>query len=66
MKNVGRSVTNFIPISNRVLLMQVQLNQVNINIIQIYASTADKSEEEVDILDPRVFFVVFLKVTLIL
>jgi exonuclease III len=47
-KNVGRSVTNFIPITDGVLLLQVQLNPINMNIIQIYDPTANKSEEEVE------------------
>lgn len=47
---MGQSVTNFIPISDRVLLLQVQSNPINMNIIQIYALTADKSEEEKELL----------------
>jgi hypothetical protein len=46
-----RSVTNFIPISDEQLLLQVQSNPINMNIIQINTITATKkSEEEVEFL----------------
>uniref|UniRef100_A0A8D8W5N2 Craniofacial development protein 2 n=2 Tax=Cacopsylla melanoneura TaxID=428564 RepID=A0A8D8W5N2_9HEMI len=43
---VARCVKNFVPISDRVMLLQIQASPININIVQIYAPTADKQEEE--------------------
>ena len=45
-KQMARSVKNFTPISERVLLIQLVATPVNINIIQVYAPTADKPDEE--------------------
>lgn len=39
---------NFILVSERVIVLQLEARPVNINIIQIYAPTTDKSNEEVD------------------
>jgi len=47
---VEKSVTNFIPISDRVLFLQIQSNSVNMDIIQIYAPIVEESEEEVKFL----------------
>lgn len=47
-QEVARSVKNFIPVSERVIVLQLEARPVNINIIQIYAPTTDKSNEEVD------------------
>uniref|UniRef100_A0A8D8W1T6 Craniofacial development protein 2 n=1 Tax=Cacopsylla melanoneura TaxID=428564 RepID=A0A8D8W1T6_9HEMI len=44
--NVAKCVTNFSPISERVMLLQIQANPINVNIIQVYAPTADKVDEE--------------------
>uniref|UniRef100_A0A8D8VHS4 Craniofacial development protein 2 n=2 Tax=Cacopsylla melanoneura TaxID=428564 RepID=A0A8D8VHS4_9HEMI len=46
-KNMARCVTNFIPVSDRVMLLQMNARPVNINIVQVYAPTADKDDEEI-------------------
>lgn len=47
-KSVSHSVTGFIPISDRVVMIQLQATQTVTNIIQVYAPTADKNEEELE------------------
>lgn len=47
-KDTMASVTNFVPISDRVMLLQLQTNSRKLNIIQIYAPTADKPDEEIE------------------
>lgn len=47
-KNVAMCVTNFVPISERLLLLQIEAKPARINIIQVYAPTRDHSEEEVE------------------
>uniref|UniRef100_A0A8D8X189 Craniofacial development protein 2 n=1 Tax=Cacopsylla melanoneura TaxID=428564 RepID=A0A8D8X189_9HEMI len=44
---MAKSVKNFIPISKRVMLLQLNASPVNMNILQVYAPTADKADEEV-------------------
>lgn len=46
--NLRASVKNFVPISERVILVQMLGKPVNINIIQAYAPTTDGSEEELE------------------
>lgn len=48
-KSTSQSVTGFIPISDRVVMIQLQTNQTRTNIIQVYAPTTDKSEEELEL-----------------
>lgn len=45
---MARCISNFIPVSPRVMLVQLQASPVNINIIQVYAPTADKDEQEIE------------------
>lgn len=47
-KITNQTVAIFMPISDRVMTIQLQTNQAKINIIQVYAPTADKSEDEVE------------------
>lgn len=47
-KKMARCVDNFIPISPRVMLVQLRASPVNINIIQVYAPTSDRTDEEVE------------------
>lgn len=47
-KNVEKHVKSFTPISERTLLLQINASPVPINIIQVYAPTADKTKEEVE------------------
>lgn len=43
-KNLRSAVINFLPVSDRVMLLQIRAKPVNLNIVQIYAPTADKSD----------------------
>lgn len=45
--NIAHCITNFVPISDRAMLLQVSASPVNINILQVYAPTADKPEDQV-------------------
>uniref|UniRef100_A0A8D8S118 Craniofacial development protein 2 n=1 Tax=Cacopsylla melanoneura TaxID=428564 RepID=A0A8D8S118_9HEMI len=46
-KEMGKCITSFTPISPRVLLVQLKGSPIDINIIQVYAPTTDRSDEEV-------------------
>ena len=47
-RSVAKCVTNFEPISERMLLLQINANPANINILQVYAPITDqKSDNEV-------------------
>ncbi|XP_077301158.1 uncharacterized protein LOC143921680 [Arctopsyche grandis] len=47
-KKNSESVSNFIPISERVMLLQIEAHPINLNIIQVYAPTADTNEEQIE------------------
>ncbi|XP_030765797.1 uncharacterized protein LOC115889859 [Sitophilus oryzae] len=47
-ENLQKSVKNFIPLSERVILIQLLGRPININIIQVYAPTAEKAEDEIE------------------
>lgn len=47
-KSLAKSVKKFVPLSDRVMLVQLAAYPVNINIIQIYAPTADKDDTVVE------------------
>ncbi|XP_050497514.1 craniofacial development protein 2-like [Diabrotica virgifera virgifera] len=47
-KKMMQSVINFTPVSDRVIFLQLHTKTVNLNIIQVYAPTAEKSDEEVE------------------
>ncbi|XP_060520784.1 craniofacial development protein 2-like [Cylas formicarius] len=47
-ENLQKSMKCFVPISERVALVQILGKPLNINIIQVYAPTADKPEQEVE------------------
>ncbi|KAH1006858.1 hypothetical protein HUJ05_007551 [Dendroctonus ponderosae] len=47
-KQIVTCVTNFVPISERIALPQINLRPVNVNLIQIYAHTTVYSNEDVD------------------
>uniref|UniRef100_A0A8D8VTC7 Craniofacial development protein 2 n=1 Tax=Cacopsylla melanoneura TaxID=428564 RepID=A0A8D8VTC7_9HEMI len=49
-KKLSQYVKNFIPISPRVILLQLNAKPIDINIIQVYAPTTDSNEEEVEAL----------------
>lgn len=46
-KNIRQSVTDVVPISEIVKMIKMAGKPLNINVVQVYASTADKSEEEI-------------------
>lgn len=46
-QKIGRCVKSFTPISPRVMLVQLKGSPIDINIIQIYAPTTDKDDNEV-------------------
>lgn len=45
--NVAKCIANFVPISERAMLLQVNASPIKINILQVYAPTADKPEDQV-------------------
>lgn len=47
-KELAKKVTNFVPLSDRCILLQIKGNPININIVQVYAPTADKSDSEIE------------------
>lgn len=47
-KDVARHVSNFVPVNERIMLLQLNAKPVNTNIIQVYAPTSDHSDEEVE------------------
>ncbi|XP_039291111.1 craniofacial development protein 2-like [Nilaparvata lugens] len=47
-KGVAKCVDNVIPVSSRLILVQLKAKPVNINIIQVYAPTTDGTDEEVE------------------
>ncbi|XP_030757748.1 craniofacial development protein 2-like [Sitophilus oryzae] len=46
-KSIGRSVAGFLPLSGRVMLIKLDAKPFPLNIIQVYAPTADKSDDEI-------------------
>lgn len=47
-KNVAKHVTNFVPISERIMLLQINTSPIKMNIIQVYAPTNDARDDEVE------------------
>ena len=47
-RNISQSVTSFSPYSNRILMIQINTNDKKVNIIQVYAPTADKTDNEIE------------------
>uniref|UniRef100_A0A8D8SMX4 Craniofacial development protein 2 n=1 Tax=Cacopsylla melanoneura TaxID=428564 RepID=A0A8D8SMX4_9HEMI len=47
-KEMAKCVKNFIPLTERIALLQLNSKPVNINLIQIYAPTTDHGDEEVE------------------
>lgn len=45
-RSVVKYVRNFVPVNDRILLIQINASPVNTNIIQVYAPTTDHSDEE--------------------
>lgn len=46
-KIINKYVSYFIPLSDSVMLLWVNAKPVNVNIVQVYAPTADKAEQEI-------------------
>lgn len=47
-ESINKYVNNFVPYSERCAVLQLNGHPFNINIIQVYAPTADKSDEDVE------------------
>ncbi|XP_073824763.1 FERM domain containing isoform X3 [Musca autumnalis] len=47
-EHIAKSVIGFIPKSDRTMIIKISAKPVNINIIQVYAPTADKSNDEIE------------------
>ena len=47
-EKMAKLIKNFIPISSRAILVQLLATPVDVNIIQVYAPTADKEENEIE------------------
>lgn len=47
-KNLTKAIVNFVPFSERVMLLQIETKYRKMNIVQVYAPTADKDDEEVE------------------
>ena len=45
---LSKAVTNFVPLSDRCMLLQIKGAPININLIQVYALTADKTPDELE------------------
>lgn len=48
-KKFTGSVLNFVPYSDRVMMLQLKMHTGNMNVIQTYAPTADKEDDEVEV-----------------
>lgn len=48
-KSIAKYATNFTPISERIMVIQINSFHVKTNIIQVYAPTAEKSEEIIEL-----------------
>lgn len=48
-KSLSDSVRNFLPLSDRVMLLQLETKPINVNIIQVYAPTTDYDDNEVEL-----------------
>uniref|UniRef100_A0A8D8SJB6 Craniofacial development protein 2 n=1 Tax=Cacopsylla melanoneura TaxID=428564 RepID=A0A8D8SJB6_9HEMI len=47
--NIQKSVIDFIPISDRVMMLKLNTNFRTLNLIQVYAPTCDKPDEDVEV-----------------
>lgn len=47
-KEVDQCVSGFIPVSERVMMLNISSESGTINLIQVYAPTADKADEEIE------------------
>ncbi|XP_030761955.1 craniofacial development protein 2-like [Sitophilus oryzae] len=47
-ESLSNSVCNFVPVSDRCMMIQIEGTPLNVNIIQTYAPTSESSEEELE------------------
>lgn len=47
-EEVQRTVENFVPISDRVMILQIKTNHTKMNLIQVYAPTADGEDNDIE------------------
>lgn len=47
-KELTQAVTNFIPYSDRIIMVQLKAKPFNINLIQVYAPTENKDDNEIE------------------
>lgn len=47
-KNIEADVKTFTPLSERIVLLHISAKPVDLNILQIYAPTADKDEDTIE------------------
>lgn len=47
-KELMSAVTNFVPLTDRVMLLQLKAKPLNINFLQVYFPTSDASDEDVE------------------
>lgn len=47
-KEIAPFIENFVPVSERILLITVSTTPIKCNILQVYAPTADKTDEEIE------------------
>jgi len=48
-KSLAKYVTNFVPVSERIMLVQMSCTPIPLNIIQVYAPTADSTDVDLEI-----------------
>lgn len=47
-KSVAQNVSNFVPVNERIMLIQLKAIPANVNIIQVYAPTSEHEEEDIN------------------
>ncbi|XP_030746013.1 craniofacial development protein 2-like [Sitophilus oryzae] len=47
-KETNKAVTGFVPLSERVMMIQLETSKIRTNIIQVYAPTAQSEDREID------------------
>ena len=46
--NTNKSIINFVPLSERVMMLQLQTTKVRMNILQVYAPTSASEDREIE------------------
>lgn len=47
-ETIALKVYNFVSVSERILLLEIGASPTNLSIVQVYAPTEDKSEEDIE------------------